>query len=303
MTTVTHPHEQAVAIVTADDFIRGGCWILLIQPTNPGTWTLPGGGIETGEDAVEAARRHLSAQTHLACPGALWQRHAPQRTAGGPAATVTTPCHLELGGFDSAGMLPALYSSEHAAAAAWIRLDGLAALEADLRDRFDGTLDPGARQLLHDLLGETAWLGPVWLTPAGQRAIRDDRLQREATAYRRLREVLAAGMDDWIAFADGGLADEPTDEQLLRYAAHLATARRGDCDLCQRGVQAPDAVTELPALPWWHPRRWQLADRAAWQALTGRTPRIAHTRCAEAHQHWGLSRRLLSANAGEEASR
>lgn len=299
MTTFTHPDLRTVAIVTADDLTRGGCWILLVQPTDDSHWTLPGGPVEIGEDAIEAARRHLSEQTHLACPGALWHRYTPQcaETGGSPDATVTTtPCHLELGSFDSAELLPALYGGEHAAAAAWVRLDGLAALEADLRNRCDGTLNPGARQLLYELLGETAWLGPVWLTPAGQRAIRDDRLQREATAYRRLREVLVAGMDDWIAFADGDLSDQPTDEQVLRYAAHLATAARGDCDLCQRTVQAPDAVTELPALPWWHPRRWVLADRAAWRTLTGRTARIAHTRCAEAHQHWGLSRRLLSSH-------
>lgn len=82
--------RQAARIIVIDDSQR----VLLIRipssPKRPDTplWFTPGGGIEPGEEAHEAARRELWEETGFQCPEIgpeIWRRSFPFTSAAGDA--------------------------------------------------------------------------------------------------------------------------------------------------------------------------------------------------------------------------
>lgn len=101
----------------------GVTWILLIQRNDEpykGQWALPGGHVDTGEDAADAARRELAEETgvtvahsDLTPTGAY---HAVGRDPRGRYVTVTYLAEFE-------GQLPHATAADDARTAEWIPID------------------------------------------------------------------------------------------------------------------------------------------------------------------------------------
>ena len=78
-------------IIDADDRILLAHW----NEGRRAAWTLPGGGLEPGEDPEHAARREVREETGLPCGSRRAARHPLPRHPGGPRLTAdaTGPLH------------------------------------------------------------------------------------------------------------------------------------------------------------------------------------------------------------------
>ncbi|RFU43066.1 NUDIX hydrolase [Actinomadura logoneensis] len=140
---------DAAVLATGPDGVRR---LLLVERGDGHGWALPGGHIDPGEQALEAAIRELAEETGLRLPGAVWTV-LPPRVVDDPRATdeawmVTTPCVTDLG---EVAELPRVSGDDDAADAAWIRADDYATLTADLADR-DGVVFPAHVALIREVL-------------------------------------------------------------------------------------------------------------------------------------------------------
>ncbi|OLT12975.1 hypothetical protein BJF79_03480 [Actinomadura sp. CNU-125] len=125
--------QAADALVAAFDE-NGRRWIVLIERRDEVEryelcrWALPGGKVDSGETALEAAVRELAEETGLDLRGQNIEWHAgmPQYVddprASDEAWMVTTLCIADLGVIPR-GQFPAVAGGDDAARAAWVPAD------------------------------------------------------------------------------------------------------------------------------------------------------------------------------------
>ncbi|WP_431977600.1 NUDIX hydrolase [Micromonospora haikouensis] len=145
-----HWAEQkcADALVAAHDE-HGHRRIVMIDRRDRAGWALPGGYVDPGETALDAAVRELREEAGLVLPMATW-RVSPPLYVRDPRASceswmVTKVARTDLGTYTT---LPTLTPSDDAAQAAWIPADSYLALVTHLRAVHGGELFPAHRELL-----------------------------------------------------------------------------------------------------------------------------------------------------------
>ncbi len=117
-------------------------FLLMIEREDGHGWAVPGGHVEDGEGALQAALRELEEETGLvpgdvsrasgipACSRVMPARYVPDPRASDEAWAVTVPVHADLGVLQS---LPALHGGDDALRAAWMPAGSYALLEASIR--------------------------------------------------------------------------------------------------------------------------------------------------------------------------
>ena len=149
----------ADALVTAFDR-SGRRWILMVERSDGHGWALPGGFVDPGELAKNAAIRELAEETGIRLPGAAWHtmapRYVPDPRASDEAWMVTVPSLTNLGTFDKINDLPRPTAADDATRAEWISAHTYESLVNDLRDNFGGAVFPAHRQMLAELLDPPA---------------------------------------------------------------------------------------------------------------------------------------------------
>ncbi|WP_019635092.1 NUDIX domain-containing protein [Actinomadura atramentaria] len=152
-----HWGEQlaADALVTLTD-PHGHRWVLMIQRGDGHGWAIPGGKVDPGETAMQAAVRELEEETCLALPGARWTstppRYVPDPRASDEAWMVTVLCVADLGVRDH-NDFPEVAGADDAERAGWVRADSFEELKTDLAGRFWGVVFPAHVDMLRGVLG------------------------------------------------------------------------------------------------------------------------------------------------------
>jgi bifunctional NMN adenylyltransferase/nudix hydrolase len=135
-----------MVLATVDAVVQAGGHVLLIRrgrSPGKGLWALPGGFLETTEDVLHAALRELVEETGLPVPlrtmrQALRGRRVfdhPERSQRG--RIITQSFHFDLGEIAP----PPVHGADDAAAAQWLPIDALHALETQLHDDHFHMLD------------------------------------------------------------------------------------------------------------------------------------------------------------------
>ncbi|WP_289010061.1 NUDIX domain-containing protein [uncultured Thermomonospora sp.] len=139
-----------VVLATVD----GRRYLLMVRRRDTGTWALPGGFRQPGEDPVAAATRELAEETGLNLQAFPHLQPAPQRDrlVHDPRCTpwawiVTTPVAVVLGELDR---LPQVSGSSDAAEAKWLPAGTYCELAAAADA--NGSLYEPHRRMLADLL-------------------------------------------------------------------------------------------------------------------------------------------------------
>lgn len=142
----------ADALLSATD-PEGHRWIVMVERADGHGWALPGGFVDLGETALQAAVRELAEETGLVVPHAAWQatspRYVPDPRASDEAWMVTVLCttHLEV-----REELPQVVGGDDAARAAWVRADTYDVLTSHLADTYGGQIFPAHTRMLQDYL-------------------------------------------------------------------------------------------------------------------------------------------------------
>ncbi|MFG1997704.1 NUDIX domain-containing protein [Spirillospora sp. NPDC048911] len=143
----------ADALVSALDY-EGRRWIVMVERDDGHGWALPGGHVDPGESALEAAIRELAEETGLTVPGASWQsgrpRYVPDPRASDEAWMVTVLCTAHLG---TLVRFPDVTGADDAARAAWIRADSYDTLTARLTETYGGAVFAAHVGMLRTALG------------------------------------------------------------------------------------------------------------------------------------------------------
>jgi ADP-ribose pyrophosphatase len=276
---------DAIVTATTDD----GRVILLVERSDGHGWAIPGGHVEPGEDAPDAAVRELAEETGLRLPADLERHVMRTRYVNDPRASdeawmVTTPVLVELGHREP---LPAVAGADDADSAEWWPAGSYAELVCELQRCYPGhRIFPAHQALLAEVLD-----GPGEDELAVQEYFDNEladcdpgELRHLAEGYLRLVsaiEMTMANVSDWKP--DDGLSEV---EQLTSYLEHLTEATHGACDLCGRAIYAPHQITDLPDRPFWHPRRLAGALTDFCNGLRYGGYRIAHRDCADRRHPW-----------------
>jgi bifunctional NMN adenylyltransferase/nudix hydrolase len=128
--------------VTVDAVVRAAGHVLLVQrgrAPGKGTWALPGGFVDPHERLLDAALRELAEETQLTvAPSALTDVRVfdhPDRSLRGRTIT-----HAHMFSLQS-GTLPVIRAADDAAAARWVRIADLPAMEETFHDDHFHILD------------------------------------------------------------------------------------------------------------------------------------------------------------------
>lgn len=153
---MSHFHPGANLMADAIVFAtHHGCrYLLLVERGDGYGWAIPGGAIEPGETATEAALRELAEETglHLAADGARTgeQRDVPDPRNTPTAWAVTTPTVIDLGEVTS---LPQVAGGDDARRAEWLRAISYDDLCKEIWDRFHSRVFAAHWEMLAELLG------------------------------------------------------------------------------------------------------------------------------------------------------
>lgn len=127
--------------------------ILMIERGDGHGWAIPGGHVDPGETAVQAAARELDEETGLVIPvdafTATPARYVPDPRASDEAWMVTVLCVADLG---TLGDPPHVAGDDDAARAAWIPADSYEGLVRYLADRYGGQVFPAHVAMLREAL-------------------------------------------------------------------------------------------------------------------------------------------------------
>jgi ADP-ribose pyrophosphatase len=142
---------DAVITVTLD----GYRYLLMVERGDGHGWAVPGGAVEPGETAVQAAVRELAEETGLRVTPVLdlaaTPLYVPDPRASDEAWAVTVPLCLGLG---SVAGLPFVTGADDARRAGWIRAGRYSDLEASLSQRYGGLVFAAHAAMLAEFLGE-----------------------------------------------------------------------------------------------------------------------------------------------------
>lgn len=158
--TPVRPTLGAIAVVCR--LIDGAPAVALVQrgkAPNKGFWGFPGGHVEMGETAAEAAVRELAEETGLtarplchlrnvdvilrAPNGELQDGEVQDGQVQAHYLLVATLCALEEGSRSEGETAPALRAADDAADAAWVPIADLAAMQDRLLDQVEETARAG----------------------------------------------------------------------------------------------------------------------------------------------------------------
>jgi 8-oxo-dGTP pyrophosphatase MutT (NUDIX family) len=140
--------QMADALVTVT--WSGTRGLLMIERGDGYGWAVPGGHIEPGETALQAAIRELAEETGLVISPAecrvMPARYVPDPRASDEAWAVTTPVHADLGVRDA---LPAVTGGDDARRAAFV---STALIASALDGRYDITVFAAHLAMLREFL-------------------------------------------------------------------------------------------------------------------------------------------------------
>jgi ADP-ribose pyrophosphatase len=151
-----HWGEQrcADALVVATSS-AGRRWVLLVERGDGNGWAMPGGYVDPGETAMDAAVRELGEETGLSLSFARWAELptvlVPDPRASDEAWMVTTPVRADVD-LDQIYELP-VQGLDDARRAAWVPADSYDRLVSEVSSRYAGTIFPAHRALLARNLG------------------------------------------------------------------------------------------------------------------------------------------------------
>lgn len=149
--------EQKMADALVTVTLLGTRYLLMIERGDGYGWAVPGGHVEPGESAAQAAFRELAEETRLAealffdpaMDAELPARYVPDPRSSDEAWAVTVPVHINLGDCDAA---PAVLGGDDARRAEWIPADTYDQLRRDLASHFTGRVFAAHVAMLGDFL-------------------------------------------------------------------------------------------------------------------------------------------------------
>lgn len=148
--------KMADALVTVTLGATGTRYLLMVERGDGYGWAVPGGHVEPGEAALQAAVRELAEETGYTdvrpseCT-AMPPRYVPDPRSSDEAWAVTVPVHVSQG---MRYVLPEVNGGDDARRAEWVAASSFGMLTAELACRFNGRVFAAHVAMLGDFLAE-----------------------------------------------------------------------------------------------------------------------------------------------------